>query len=370
MIPVVIREGADVKVENAWSEVAVQRCLARAAALVVLLVATAAPGLCQPTPALETFFRQNIGLSQSEISAIQSGHPVAKALPSRTPAEVFLFGAVYIRATPESYIRYATDFNQLRKLPVYLEVGVFSNPPQLSDLKDFSFSKDDIDGLKSCKPGACLIQMPASYIEDLQQTINWASPDRYEQVNQFLQKTALQRLLEYQREGDAVLGTYDDQSAPTNVAQQFAYILSYHKGLLDYLPDFYHYLLSYPNAKPANVENTFYWARVKFGLKPTLRIVQAVTLTGGPADPVAFAIANKQLYASHYFETALDLSFCVRGSEDAKQSGFYLIEILGSEQTGLTGFKGSIIRKVAVDRSVSDIQDTLMTVKNTLEGKP
>jgi hypothetical protein len=236
-------------------------------------------------------------------------------------------------------------------------------------LKDFSFSKEDIDGLKSCKPGACLIQMPASYIEELQRSIDLSSPDRYEQVNQRLQKTALQRLLEYQREGDAALGTYDDQSHPTNVAQQFAYILSYHKGLLDHLPDFYHYLLSYPNAKPANLENTFYWARVKFGLKPTLRIVQAVTLTGGPADPVAYAIADKQLYASHYFETALDLSFCVRGSAGPKQPGFYLVEFLGSEQTGLTGFKGTIIRKVAVDRSVSNIEDTLTSVKNLLEGK-
>ena len=343
--------------------------IACAAAWLAVLVATAATGFCQSNPALETYFRQNIGLSQAEISDIQSGKPVAKALPSRTRAEVFLFGAVYIHATPDSYFRYATDFDQLRKLPVYLQIGVFSNPPQLSDLKDFSFSKEDIEGLKDCKPGACMIQMPASYIDELQRSINWASPDRDEQVNQLLQKTALQRLLEYQREGDAALGTYDDQSDPTNVAQQFAYILSYHKGLLDHLPDFYHYLLSYPNAKPANVESTFYWARVKFGLKPTLRIVQAVTLTGGPADPVAYAIADKQLYASHYFETALDLSFCVRGSEDPKQPGFYLIEILGSEQTGLTGFKGTIIRKVAVDRSVSNIEDTLTSVKNLLEGK-
>jgi hypothetical protein len=69
----------------------------------------------------------------------------------------------------------------------------------------------------------------------------------------------------------------------------------------------------YPNAKPANVENTFYWEKVKFGLKPTLRIVHVVTMRGNPADEVAYAIAEKQLYSSHYFSTALDLSFCVRG---------------------------------------------------------
>jgi hypothetical protein len=107
---------------------------------------------------------------------------------------------------------------------------------------------------------------------------------------------------------------------------------------------------------------------VKFGLKPTLRVVQVVTMRGRPADPVAYAIAEKQLYSSHYFETALDLSFCVRGGNDQKQPGFYLIMVMGSEQAGLNGVKGSIVRKVAVGRSVSNLQEALTTIKNTLES--
>ena len=164
------------------------------------------------------------------------------------------------------------------------------------------------------------------------------------------------------------MGVYNDKRDPTEVPQQFAYMLSYAKALPERLPDFYHYLLAYPNEKPANVEDTFYWAKVKFGLKPTLRIVQMVTMRGNPADPVAYAIAEKQLYSSHYFETALDLSFCVRGSDDPKQPGFYLIMAMGSEQAGLTGVKGSIVRKAAVGRSVSNLQNALTTIRNTLEG--
>ena len=40
-------------------------------------------------------------------------------------------------------------------------------PPQLSDLKDFTFDSEDIKALKNCKPGDCKIQMPSSSIEDL-----------------------------------------------------------------------------------------------------------------------------------------------------------------------------------------------------------
>jgi len=339
-----------------------------AAALLALFAAAALPRVSQSNPDLQTFFRQDVGLSKDEIAAIRSGQAVAKALPSRTPAEVFLFGAIYIHAAPESYLQFVRDFDRRRELPSYWAVEVFSNPPQLSDLKGFSFDSDDIQALKKCTPGDCQIQMPASSIEELHRSINWSAADVNEQVNRLLQKTALQRLLAYQREGNQALGVYNDKHDPTVVPQQFAYMLTYAKALPARLPDFYTYLLAYPNAKPANVEDTFYWAMVKFGLKPTLRIVQMVTMRGDSADPVAYAIAEKQLYSSHYFETALDLSFCVRGSEDPKQHGFYLIMAMGSEQAGLTGAKGSIIRKAAVGRSVSNLQKALTAIKNGLES--
>jgi hypothetical protein len=143
-------------------EVAIIRSVMCASAFLVLIATAALSGSAQSSSDLQTFFRQDIGLSQDQIDAIRSGQPVAKAMPSRTPAEVFLFGAIYIHATPESYVQFTRDFDRLRKLPNYLALGLFNNPPQLSDLKGFSFDSDDIQAFKNCKPGDCLIQMPAS----------------------------------------------------------------------------------------------------------------------------------------------------------------------------------------------------------------
>ena len=108
---------------------------------------------------------------------------------------------------------------------------------------------------------------------------------------------------------------------------------------------------------------------MKFGLKPTLRVVQLVTMRGQSAAEPAYAIAEKQLYSSHYFETALDLTFCIGGRDNPKQPGFYLIKEMGSEQAGLTGVKGSIVRKVAVGRTASSLQKSLATIKSILEEK-
>ena len=77
-------------------------------------------------------------------------------------------------------------------------------------------------------------------------------------------------------------------------------------------------------------------------------------------------VAEKQLYASHYFKTALDLTVCVKDT-DAHGGGFYLITLKGSQQAGLTGLKGGIVRKVAVDKTRSALERTLVSVKQKLE---
>ncbi len=63
------------------------------------------------------FFREFAGLNEDQIAAIRSGKAIAKVVDSRTPDEVFVFGAVYIEATPESYLTLASDVDALRKLP-------------------------------------------------------------------------------------------------------------------------------------------------------------------------------------------------------------------------------------------------------------
>src|SRR5258705_12736311 len=53
-----------------------------AAAVLISFAAVAPLGSCQSNPDLQTFFRQDIGLSSDQIAAIQKGEPVAKNLPS------------------------------------------------------------------------------------------------------------------------------------------------------------------------------------------------------------------------------------------------------------------------------------------------
>jgi len=101
------------------------------------------------------FFREYVGLNDDQIAAILNGKAIAKIVESRTPDEVFVFGAVHVESTPDKYLKFASDVDSLRKLPSYLAIQKFSNPPQLSDLEGFSLDAEDIKDLKNCEPGHC-----------------------------------------------------------------------------------------------------------------------------------------------------------------------------------------------------------------------
>ncbi len=75
-------------------------CIALAVALLLIAPVTKAQGPDEPY----RFFRDFIGLSEDQIGAIRAGKAVAKVIESRTPDEVFVFGSVYVEASPESYL--------------------------------------------------------------------------------------------------------------------------------------------------------------------------------------------------------------------------------------------------------------------------
>lgn len=338
-----------------------------AIALLFFVALSGAPsGVSEQGAEPNKFFREYVGLGNEQIQAIRQGKPVAKIIESRTPDEVFVFGSVYIDASPESYLKLASNIDALRKLPSYLAIRKFSDPPQLSDLDGFTLEDDDVKQLQNCKPGHCEIQLPAESMEELQKAVNWSAPDRADQANRAAQRMALEALARYTQGGNAALGTYRDKNHPAEVAGTFQSLLSRSKALPVYLPDLDRYLLDYPAASSSSIESGFYWEKVNFGLKPTLRIVQVIVYRGARSDEPAYAVAVKQLYSSHYFETALDLTVCVRGTGE---QGFYLITLKGSKQAGLTGLKGGIVRKVAVDKTRSSLERTLVSIKKKLEGQ-
>ncbi len=342
-------------------------CLRRI--LLAGILASGASVLAEDMPeGLRTFLRGPMQLNDSQVAAVARGTAVAKTLSSRTPAEIVVFGAVFVNVAAEEYTKLALDVDRLKKLPSYLGVRRFNSPPVLSDLEGFSLEPEDIRDLKSCRPGRCAVQLPATAMRELRQTVDWSRSDVASQVNDKARRIALDFLRRYQREGNSALGTYHDQEHPFDVRAQLQSWVTWSDALPVHFPELSRYLLDYPNVSPAEFESSFYWEKVDFGLKPTLRINHAIAY--GSAGPRASAdvIMVKQLYASHYFQLALDLTACVRAGSRAQ--GFYLISLRGSTQQGLTGIRGSLLRMAVVGKTRSAQEKALIAIKKALENQP
>jgi hypothetical protein len=319
------------------------------------------------TPGPEGFLRAQMHLSPSQIANIQSGKAVAEILSASNPSDIFVFGAVYVRARPVAYLQLMRDVDRFKKLSGYLGAGEFSKPPTIGDMDGLSLDHQDVEDLKKCRPRNCKLQLPEESMETTRAAIDWSLPDVAEQVNNLAKRRIIMLLEEYERHGDKALGSYYDKRDPLPVADQFRSLLSRVELFPQYLPELNRYLLEYPKSRPDRTQDFFYWEKVNFGLKPTIRLNHGVIYRApGPEDRV-YVLVIKQLYATHYFQTALDLSFCVQGSDASEDGGFYLITVKASRQAGLTGLKGGVIRNVAINKTRSSLERALNSIKQNLE---
>jgi hypothetical protein len=328
----------------------------------VVLAALGQPVKPQPLAVLA-----QLGLTPQQVAAIDEGRPVAKVLQWGKPSEVYVFGAVRVNGSPATYLKAARDIKRLAGTPGYLGIGELPPTATDVDLSALTVDADDVKALKNCREGSCDVQLPTASIQAFHDAVDWSQPGASDQVNGLARGMVLDLVREYRRGGNVALGVYRDKENPSRVVDQFETMVGRATALPDVLPELRQYLLQYPDADLRGADSYFYWEKVSFGLKPTIRVNHAVIYNASVQGRDIAAVAIKQLYASHYFHTALDLSVCVTDTANTESQGFYLLTLKGSEQEGLTGVKGSMLRKVVVDKTRSSLETALASIKRTVE---
>jgi hypothetical protein len=176
---------------------------------------------------------------------------------------------------------------------------------------------------------------------------------------------AIDLVRRYREQGDAALPTYNDEHEPADVRS----LMERFRALSLAPPETTALMLEYPHVAGghANIQSIFYWERVVFGLKPTLRVTHLVA-SQPPSGVLSCVVAIKQLYASHYIRAAIDYAACVTASERRGQQGFYLVAFKGSRQEGVTGLTGSLVRRIVVGRARTALDGSLIRIKRALEA--
>ena len=136
----------------------------------------------------------------------------------------------------------------------------------------------------------------------------------------------MQYVAAYQQRGDEALVTYDDTDQPLSLKEQWRGIVADSPYFHVYAPELQAYLTGYPRASLPGARDVIYWIRENYGpLGTVLSIVHAV-IYQPPSKPDWTLVAQKHIYASHYYDASLAVASML-GAEEAGKPVTYLIYV-------------------------------------------
>jgi hypothetical protein len=314
------------------------------------------------------FLEEVVGFSEKEIYRLQAGETIVKSLQTDVKHEVLVFGATYIEVRLQDYLANLDDYRLFVESALAEKGQLFSYPPKPGDFDSLYLDDLDIEALSECDVGNCAIKLPAHFIEIIQQNLNGSDQNFEVKANQLFREMLLNYTLSYMQKGNRAMLVYGDKKVPVKMVDEFHDLLQQTSFLYTYQPELYEYLEAYPDKRPANIEELFFWAKENIGAKrPVISLNHTVLYRPEKAKLADAIIASKQFYASHYFEASLGITG-LAVTEKIQKKGFYLLYLNRSRLDVLRHPRfGFIKRKISA--GIIDLLERKITRVKTVAEK-
>lgn len=328
------------------------------------------PASAQALPAqLKGVMQSNLKFTPEEIKAVESGAAAAHVFETGDPEDVFIIGAIRIGIRPADFVARYRNVTEFESGPGVPAGAKFSTPPTLKDLAALNLVKSEVDDLKECQPGDCTFKIADRGLQRIRSQVNWKSPNYVAEANGVIRNLWLEGLVGYQSKGNSVLSAYHDSEKIARVQDGLNSMVKNLPVLQKFVPEMANYLVQFPQGKPPETEEFYYWQLADFGLKPVHRVTHVMMQKKQAQHGEGYLIASKMLYASHYFRSALEFRFLVPAQGSEKNPQTYLVVLQRSYVDGLGGFKGKLLRGPILSKSRDALERYLAASKNKLEGK-
>ncbi len=337
-------------------------------AAVLCAAALSLGGLQRPDEPLERVLRGRFAMTDAQIAAVREGLAVAVALPTSVDREIQVGGAVHVRAAAGRVAGVLQDVERLESGAGFIRTRRLSSPPRLDDFRDLELPAQDVASLRRCRPGDCDVKLGKGAF-DLLAKFDWSAPNAAGRIQDLARELSLGYIEAYRRGGNAELAIYRDSDRPQFIAAEFADMVSRAGVWPDLLAPLNRYLLGYPEAPaPPDSRDFFYWSLAEFGLKPVIRLNHVVVVPIGRPAGLQYVVAVKQLYASHYFHTALEIRAVV-ADDGPEPAGSTIVILNMARSDGLTGLFGGLVKAKARSGSREGLEKALAAIKQMAEGK-
>jgi hypothetical protein len=346
------------------------RSCAVAALLLAIVAATRGAVAQRALPQdISWILKEAAQFPDERVQALQRGEVISRTSTSGGDSEASVVAAVRIAAAKEltaSYFRQVVDFVDGQ---VTLQHGAFSQPPKASDVARVALTDEERAGLRACRPGDCDVRIGAAGARDIASAIDWKDPRAAAAADAWVRARLIAYVNDYLSRGDEALITYNDKSDAVPLKREWAGIVANSPALKAYAPDLQRYLTGFPAVTLRGVRDEIYWDRQHFtGLKPILGVTHIATWSD-PARPDRILIAQKQIYASHYFYGGLAVTLVLQDPKDVDPPVTYVVYANRSRGDLLKGGFGGVRRHMAEQAVKSSAEDLLSNMKQALEKK-
>ena len=322
------------------------------------------PAVTQGSDSLTRTLTNAFGLTAAERNTLAGGLESARALTTPAADGVGAMGAIWIDARPAIYLQWAEDFADFDRGSPSNAVRRLSSPPAPSDFDTLTLSKDEIRELQRCRVGSCAMQLDAASIRGVA-AIDWRRVDAPARATAIVRAMMFDLARRYAESGDAALPRYDDSRRATDVAASLRELIDEEAAEGRLSAELLEYLRGGATAAPPGTTSYLFWSSSTFGLKPTIRLNQAIVHRGARGAPAL--VATRMLYASHYFHGGVEFRYVV--TDPALEDRFALVMVTRTRSDTLTGLAGAIAGGTIRRNAVSSLRAYLRYTKEMVEKR-
>jgi len=268
---------------------------------------------------LDDFLTRAIRLNAQELAALGRGATVARMLPTADSDDIAVFGAVRVNVARSFFADRQRDVARALRTPTRTRVQRFSDPAVASDVQAIEISGDDLKELRGCRPGSCNFKLPATDMERFRSAIGSGS-DAPQRTAAYAGQRMVEYVNDYRSRGNAAMLVFDDRGTVRS-SDALVALLRDSSYVFTAVPSLGQHLVDYPRSSLPGATEVMFWSLDEMPhLRPVLRITHE-TIYSPPERGDLTVIADKQIYANHYFEAGLEVLAAVDRAAAGGTSG-------------------------------------------------
>ena len=160
-----------------------------------------------PHVSARAFLTATFSLSRADVGRLDAGQVVSRTLDTKHAREVATLGIVRILTTPEKYVERLADIATFKRTDDILQIGTFSDPPQIGDVAALTLDEGDVRRLQACRVDDCAVRISAEAIQQFARALDGPATDAMFNATGTMRQLLVDYVARYRETGAAALMT-------------------------------------------------------------------------------------------------------------------------------------------------------------------